>query len=113
MSKISFEGIGEVAATFACEAGVQAGQVVGLTGDGTVGPCESGGRICGVALSSEDGYAAVQIGGLCRVARTGEEVTPGFAKLSADGAGGMKQDAAGGTEYLVLWVESDGMVIRL
>lgn len=39
MSRISFEGIGEVAATFACGEGVKAGQVVKLTGDGTVGHC--------------------------------------------------------------------------
>ena len=39
MSRISFEGIEEVAATFACGEGVKAGQVVKLTGDGTVGPC--------------------------------------------------------------------------
>ena len=34
MSKISFEGIGEVAATFACGDGVTAGQVVKVTGNG-------------------------------------------------------------------------------
>ena len=44
MSRISFEGIGEVAATFACGEGVKAGQVVKLTGDGTVGPCGDGER---------------------------------------------------------------------
>ena len=33
MSRISFEGIEEVAATFACGEGVKAGQVVKLTGD--------------------------------------------------------------------------------
>ena len=38
MSRISFEGIGEVAATFACGEGVKAGQVVKLTGDGAVAP---------------------------------------------------------------------------
>ena len=52
MSRMSFEGIGEVAATFACGEGVKAGQVVKLTGDGTVGPCGDGERFCGVALSS-------------------------------------------------------------
>ena len=47
MSRISFEGIGEVAATFACGEGVKAGQVVKLTGNGTVGPCGDGERFCG------------------------------------------------------------------
>ena len=41
MNKISFEGIGEVAATFACEAGVQEGQGAVLRR----GPCEQR-RLC-------------------------------------------------------------------
>ena len=40
-SKISFEGIGEVVATFACGEGVAAGQVVKVTEDGTVGACSA------------------------------------------------------------------------
>ena len=38
MSRISFEGIGEVAATFACGEGVKAGQVVKLTGTAPSAP---------------------------------------------------------------------------
>ena len=55
MSKISFEGIGEVAATFACGDGVTAGQVVKVTGNGAVGACSDGDRFCGMALSAQDG----------------------------------------------------------
>ena len=66
MSRISFEGIEEVAATFACGEGVKAGQVVKLTGDGTVGPCGDGERFCGVALSAGEGFAAVQLGEIGR-----------------------------------------------
>ena len=57
-SKISFEGIGEVVATFACGEGVAPGQVVKVTEDGTVGACAATDKFCGVALSAEDGYAA-------------------------------------------------------
>ena len=64
MSKISFEGIGEMVATFACGADVAAGQVVKVSADGTVDPCAAGNKICGVALSAEDGYAAVLLGGV-------------------------------------------------
>ena len=95
MSRISFEGIGEVAATFACGEGVKAGQVVKLTGDGTVGPCGDGERFCGVALSAGEGFAAVQLGGLIRVVRPDSAETP-----------------IGG-EYLVVRAESGGAVIRL
>ena len=112
-SKISFEGIGEVVATFACGEGVTAGQVVKVTADGTVGSCSTGEKICGVALSAEDGYAAVQLGGLVKVAATGGSITAGWCKLSADGSGGMKQDGSAGTEYLVVRVETDAAVICL
>lgn len=112
-SKISFEGIGEVVATFACGEGVGAGQVVKVTADGTVGSCSAGEKICGVALSAEDGYAAVQLGGLVKVPTSGGSITPGWCKLSADGTGGMKLDTSAGTEYLVVRVETDAAVICL
>ncbi len=38
MSKISFEDIGSVVATFLADSGVKGGQVVKLTGNGQVGP---------------------------------------------------------------------------
>ena len=94
MSRISFEGIGEVAATFACGEGVKAGQVVKLTGNGTVGPCGDGERFCGVALSAGEGFAAVQLGGLIRVAASGGALTEGWNRLLADGSGGVRPDSA-------------------
>ena len=111
-SKISFEGIGEVVATFAC-GDVAAGQVVKMTADGTVGPCAADDKICGVALSAEDGYAAVQLGGLVKVPVSGEGVAVGWCRLSADGSGGVKLDSTAGTEHLVVRVETDGAVVRL
>ena len=86
MSKVSFEGIGEVVVTFACGAQVQEGQVVMVSGDGTVDTCTAGGRFCGVAISAEDGYAAVQTGGFAEVKVSGEGVSAGMVKLSADGS---------------------------
>ena len=116
MSKISFEGIGEVAATFACGTGVKAGQVVKLTADGTVGPCSGGDRFCGVALTpGDEGYATVQVGGLVKVAAA-EGLTEGWNPLLADGNGGVKKDSAStptGREYLVISVDSTGAVVRL
>ena len=75
MSKISFEGIGETVATFACGESVAAGQVVKVSDGGKVDVCSAGERPCGVALSAEDGYAAVQLGGLASVPISGEGVT--------------------------------------
>ena len=99
--------------TFACEEGVTAGQVVKVTADGTVGPCTDGEKFCGVALSAQDGYAAVQLGGLVEVALSGGEIQPGWVKLSAGTDGGVKQDDSAGREYLVVQAETDGAVVRL
>ena len=122
MSKVSFEGIGEVAATFACAEGVKAGQAVKLTASGSVGPCAAGDRPCGVALSVRDGFAAVQVAGFAAVPVTGT-VPVGWTALTADGQGGMKTPAAAaaesetaaetGTVYLVARAEGGCAVVLL
>lgn len=106
MSKISFGGIGEVVASFACAEEVKAGQVVMVSGDNTVGTCTDGGSFCGVAIGAEDGYAAVQVGGFAALKVSGEGVSAGLVQLSADGNGGVKQDTTNGREYLVAAVDS-------
>ena len=58
-NQISFEGIGEVVATFACGEDVAAGQVVKVTEDGTVGavqPAASGTSSTGVFTISGSGW---------------------------------------------------------
>ena len=45
--RVSFEGIGEVMATFYAGEGVKGGQVVKLGGDGEVAPCAAGERFFG------------------------------------------------------------------
>lgn len=104
MNRISFEGIGELAATFAAEDGVKPGQVVKLSGNGTVAPCGDGEAFCGVALSCGDGFAAVQLRGFARLPmKTAAQA--GRRALVADGAGGVKEGSAGET-YLI--VTTDG-----
>lgn len=105
MAKISFEGIGEVMATFTAKSGLESGMVCKITGSGEVGACGAGERFCGLADYVDDGLAAVQVGGFTPVAYSGA-VTAGYAKLVADGSGGVKVDNTNGVEYLV--VEVDG-----
>ena len=111
MKHISFDGVGAVVATFEAAAGVAGGQVVKLTGNGTVGPCEAGDAFAGVALEPWGGMAAVQVTGLCAVSGTGLPV--GRALLAADGNGGVKAAAPGsaGAEVLVVSVEEDGTAV--
>ena len=104
---ISFDGIGEVVATFLVEADceLEPGDVVCLTGDSEVGLGTSGGLFCGVA---EDGYAAVQLDGLAVVHYSGTAAPEvGWAMLAADGAGNVTAVKESGLSYLVLSVDEE------
>ena len=57
MSKVSFEDIGMVTATFTAREDVKSGQVVKITGNGEVGACADGDAFCGLALSVRSGFA--------------------------------------------------------
>ena len=74
--ELSYEGIGQVAATFATqeteEAPLAIGHAVTLTAAETVGLGSAGGALCGVIAGLEkDQKAAVQVDGFATVAYTG------------------------------------------
>ena len=102
---LSYEGIGQWAATFAC-GDVQEGQVVKISAGDTVAPCGAGDGFCGVVLSKarDGGACSVALGGMVTVPCTSAPAV-GWAKLSADGSGGVKADESG-REYLVVRAES-------
>lgn len=111
--KVSFEGIGEVAATFFTEGTVKRGHVVKIGGDSKVEACASGERFCGVALGdAKDGFAAVQIQGCAQVKCADDTVTVGYVKLTADGTGGVKKAGTNdaGDEYLVMADDGAGII---
>ena len=99
MSKVSFEDIGMVTATFTAREDVKPGQVVKITGNGEVGACTDGDAFCGLALSVRSGFAGVPTSGT---------VTLGRVKLAADGTGGVKPVSTGGTEVLVVSADNSG-----
>ncbi len=112
-NKVSFEGIGQVTATFYANEGVKAGGVVKLGGDSTAAPCAAGEKFCGVALTDgKDGCAAVQISGCAAVPCADSAVTVGYVALTADGSGGVKKAGSGdaGSEYLVLADDGAGSI---
>ena len=67
MNKVSFEEIGSLLVTFYAAEGVKAGEVVKVSSNGTVAPCDEDDLFCGVAVSCEDGVAGVQVDGFARV----------------------------------------------
>ena len=96
---VSFHGIGQVCATF-LGAGTE-GQVVKMSSAATVAPCAADDSFCGLAVCAKDDACAVQVAGFVTVPYSGTAPSVGFAKLAADGDGGVKT-AENGREYLVV-----------
>ena len=109
--KISYEGMGQWAATFAC-GDVNVGQVVEVAEEDSVKSCADGGAFAGVVLAkAKSGDACtVALGGAVEVSFSGSAPEVGWQKLSADGKGGIKADA-GGREHLVLAADGAAMSV--
>lgn len=103
--RISFDGAGQWGATFRCQ-NVSEGQLVRISGNGTVAACVAGDGFAGPVLhvGRDGGACTVQLGGAAALAYSGAAPTPGWTGLAADGSGGVKV-LAGGREYLVLDVD--------
>lgn len=102
---VSFEGVGQACATF-LGGGLTEGQVVKVSGSGTVGPCAADDEFCGVALCCKDDACTVQVGGFVSVGYTGTAPGVGWAALAADGKGGVKTITSGGMKRLVVQVDT-------
>ena len=89
--KLSYEGIGQWAATFACTE-VSEGETVKISDNGPVAACSDGEGFCGMVLSVSRGGDActVALGGLVTAGYTGSAPTLGWCGLSADASGGVK-----------------------
>ena len=89
---VSFQGVGQVCATFLGE-GLSAGQAVKMSGRGTVGPCGDGDKFCGVTAHCGEGACSGTVPGV------------GWAELCADGGGGVRSQGeqdGGGVRCLVV-----------
>ena len=112
--KVSFEGIGEMVATFEVSGAVAPGDMVKLSEDGKVSACGDSDEFIGLAVTVREGFAGVQFAGMAQVS-CDEALTCGWKKLAANGKGGVKTAASGGREYLVVAVDSTAKtaVVRL
>ena len=108
---VSYEGIGQWAATFACD-GVSAGQVVKVSGSGTVAKCGFEGVVLSVA---RDGKAcSVAMGGMVTVSYTGASApAAGWNSLAADGSGGVKVVSDGGKSHLAVEVDTTAKTVTI
>ena len=123
--KLSYEGIGQWAATFACGDAAE-GEIVKISGNGAVSACTAGDDFCGMVLSvGRDGEAcAVALGGIrpkmpmrldrpmyrATVPSQGAAPALGWTALSADGSGGVQADADG-RSFLVVDVDTSAETV--
>lgn len=109
--RVSYEGIGRWAATFACEQ-AEEGQMVKICGNGEVGGCSAGDSFCGQVLSvgRDGGACAVVLGGMVTAGYSGTAPGLGWCGLAADGQGGV-QAAADGRAYLVADVDETAQTV--
>ena len=109
---VSFEGVGQVCATFLGE-GLTVGQVVKMAGNGTVDACGAGDLFCGVALCCKEDACTVQVGGFVSVPYSGTAPAAGWEALAADGKGGVKRAASGGAVRLVTDVDTTAKTVTI
>ncbi len=109
--KVSFDGVGQVCATF-LGGGLTDGQVVKMSGSGTVAACKAGDLFCGVAMCCKDDACSVQVGGFVTVGFSGTAPAAGWCELAADGEGGVKT-AEAGVKCLVVDVDATAETVTI
>ena len=112
---VSYEGIGQWAATFACS-DVSEGQVVKVSAGGTMAKCSAGDGFDGVVLSvARDGKAcSAAMGGMVTVSYSGSTApTAGRNLLAADGSGGVTVASTGGKSYLAVEVDTTAETVTI
>lgn len=107
---VAFGGFNENTATFRTTAKLETGAPVTMSGNNTVKASASGAAFCGIAMSSDDNYASVQLSGTVTLPYTGTAPTVGYSKLSSSGTG-VKSDTTNGREYLVLSVNTGAKTV--
>ena len=98
---ISFQDIGQVCATFLCGP-VAEGQLVKVSGRGTVAACDDGDGFCGVAVCKKDDACAVQVAGFVTGGYSGTVPAVGCPPRAAAGPGGGKGVSTGGQPLRVV-----------
>ena len=111
--RISFEGIGQVMATFLAD-DCQEGHVCTVEEHGAVKTAGAREDFWGVVQHVDQGKAAVILEGFVTVSYSGSHFDPGIRNLSSDGNGGVMLDEDG-KAYMVVSVNYAGRtcVIKL
>ena len=106
----NFNGFNEKVLTFECDTNISAGTPVKITANGKVAAAAAGDRFIGTCVYTRCGFAAVQVEGYVSLPYTSTAPTVNFAKLVADGNGGVKADT-NGSEVVVVSVDTTAKTI--
>ncbi len=106
----NFNGFNEKVLTFECDTEIKAGAPVKITANGKVAAAAAGDRFVGICIYTRCGYAAVQVEGYVTLPYTSTAPTVNYAKLVADGNGGVKADT-NGSEAVVICVDTTAKTI--
>ena len=110
---VSFEGIGQVCATF-LGSGVTEGHVVRMAGRAEAGACGDGDPFCGVALCCKEDACTVQVRGFVTLGYTGDAPEAGTVSLCADGQGGVRAAGeSGGRACLVVDADAAAQTVTI
>lgn len=118
MMNVSFDGVGQVCATF-LGGGLSEGQVVKMAGNGQAGTCGDGESFCGAAVCCKDDACTVQVGGFMTLAYSGTAPAVGRAGLCGDGQGGVraassaKESTDESTQCLVVDVDTTAKSVTI
>lgn len=107
----NFNGFNEKVLTFECDTEIKAGTPVKITANGKVAAAAAGDRFVGTCIYTRCGFAAVQVEGYVTLPYTSTAPTVNYAKLVADGNGGVKVDATNGSEVVVICVDTSAKTI--
>ncbi len=102
--KVSFEGLGELVASFVNGGDALKGKLVKLSANSTVAAATDGEVFAGMCIHADDAFAEVVLSGCVTCTYSGTAPAVGYVKLVSAGNGAVKT-AAGGREYLVLKVD--------
>lgn len=103
---IKLNGIKNETVTFRAEGTIPAGTPVMPSANYTVTPATSGNPFVGVAVNQSNDLVGVQLDGYVELHYSSTAPSIGFARLVADGNGGVKTDSTNGRECAVVYVNT-------
>ena len=103
---IKLNGFNSKVVTFKASGDIVLGTPVRPSSNYTVSPCPASSPFVGVAVSLSNGLVGVQTNGYFELPYSSSTPSIGFARMAADGKGGLLLDSTNGRECAVVYVNT-------